>query len=209
MATLADYRTTLRDLLHDDADVLYPIASKDRWINDGLKKRNQITGGYRQIFTVACSIATDTYSFTQLGSARILDIIGISLINGTRRTPLFQASLTTLNARWRQFTSQMNIPEAYAWAGQSVILNCIASSASFSLEVDCTTGSTALTLSTDEDPLPDPWTEPVPYWAAHRAKLNARRRAEADAFKEDFFVKCAEIPGARVGLLPSPYGGRR
>ena len=203
MAALSDYLATLRQLVHDSADVLVPVSDKTAYINAGMQQRDFLTGGNRIRSTVACSTVTDTYTYTQLGNANIIDIIGINCLDGQFRFRLQQFSLTRLNAFLRTSTLYKDRPSAYAWAGQSILLNCIASSATFSLETDCTVLSPALVNLGDTDPLPPPWTNPVPYYAAFRAKLNARRPDEAEGFKKMFAEKCALIPGMRVGMLTS------
>lgn len=205
---LSDYRTKLRQVLHDSADVLYPLSDKDLWINDALFVRDWLTGGYRNTLTVACSTSTDTYTYAQLGNANIFDIIGISVLDGSLRIPLAQLTLTRLNRTLRIQTSRRDRPVAWAWVGQSIILDCIASTTDFDLETDAVTAVTALTLPNDQDALPKPWTDPVTWYAAHLAKLNARRLGEADYFFDKFVQSARMIPGARVGLLPSVYGGR-
>lgn len=208
MATLADYRTSLRQLLHDLSDVLYPLTDKDSYINDALNERDQMTGGNRRTLSVAASTTTGTYTYAQLGNANIIDIISIAVIDGQFRWVLGQYSLTRLNALGRTSTQFKDRPVAYAWVGQTVILNVIASSATFTLETDCTIKSAVLVGAADADPVPFPWTAPIPYYAAFRAKLNARRYTEAEYFLDKFREKCTQIPGARVGMLPSAYGRR-
>jgi K(+)-stimulated pyrophosphate-energized sodium pump len=68
-------------------------------------------------------------------------------------------------------------------------------------------GDTAATLAkvADPDPLPYPYTKPVPYYAAYLAKVNQRRWDEAEIFAGYYVRAMRDIEGARVGQMVSAY----
>jgi len=82
-----------------------------------------------------------------------------------------------------------------------------APAAAYLTDWDLVTLSTTLVNPSDLDPLSFPYTEPVPYFAAYKAKINQRRFDEAEVFMGYAIKALRDIEGARVGEMISAYSG--
>lgn len=205
---LSDYHASVRDLLHDPNDQFFSKAAKTRWINEGVRMRDILTKYNRVLKTFNTVIGTDNYSFTDFGDARVFDVIGVYVIYGQLRVVLDNVSFTMMNARVRQLQPlYRNVPICWARYGPNSIYIAPAPSMVFAMEADCARYSTTLVNDTDPDDLPYPYTDPVPYYAAYKAKLNERQNDEAAEFLDAFQMACAVATGERTGMLASAYPG--
>lgn len=202
---LADYRTELRYLLHDLSDSIWSLAIKDSFINKGMARRDLDTGCNRTRITLVLTVGTDTYSFSTLGNERVFDVIGIALTYVGTRVVLDQRSYTELTAQKRPWTTYQGLPEAWCRYGpQSVIFGPTPGTA-YSTQWDCCIFAAPLVAATDVDPMPYPWTQAVPYYAAYLAKLNESQWDEAADLFRQYREQIDTAMNARVGMLPTAY----
>ncbi len=200
--TLSDYLQSLRDLLRDPNDDLWSSAQKTRFINDALKRRDFDTEGNRQLISFGLTAGTDTYTFANLGNNRVFDVIGINLIFVAQRIVLAHLSFTELNQRFRPWVPWTDIPRAFARYGPSTVVFGPSPGFAYTSEWDCAIYGNPLVNLTDTDVLPIPYTVPVPFYAAHLAKLNERQWDEADDFFRQYREQIDTAINARVGMDP-------
>jgi hypothetical protein len=75
-------------------------------------------------------------------------------------------------------------------------------------EWDCLRQADDLVSASDPDPLPAPWTDPVPFLACHFAKIAIQQFDEADKFKQMYRERMDEVmANARSSQIPYPYFG--
>lgn len=75
------------------------------------------------------------------------------------------------------------------------------------MEWDCCCLPSDLKSDLDPDPIPDPWTDAVPYWAAHLAYLEIQNHNFARSFKDMFDERMKRFGAyALPGRAISPYG---
>ena len=200
--SLSDYLSDLRDLLRDPNDDIWPQAMKTRFLNKALQRRDEDTEANRTLITLTLTAGTDTYSFTTLGNARVFDVIGINLIFVAQRIVLAHLSYTELNQMYRPWVPWTDIPRAFARYGPSQVIFGPSPGFAYSTEWDCAIYSNPLVALTDTDVLPIPYTQPVPFYAAHLAKLNERQWDEADDFFRQYREQIDTAINARVGMDP-------
>ncbi len=206
--SLQTYLDDLRRLLHDPNDRYWSQADKVVYINKGMQRRDLDTGANRQLLPVTLTAGTDLYSFSSTGQAQVLDVIGITLIFGNLRVVMDQFSFTAMNVRVRQYSPGLQYaPLAWCRYGPNQVLFGPIPSLAYVTEWDCSVYASPLVNLTDVDPLPYPYTVPVPFYAAYWAKKNERQDDEADAFHTDYMQKVQAAVNSRVGMLPSAYGG--
>lgn len=214
MATLGDYLTTTRDLLNDPDAQYWSTARLTRFINRALIKRDRDTGQNRQTATLTSTVGVDTYTFATLQALLasttfiIYDVIAVNLIYGTLRVVLGSYSFTMLNVLIRQYQPLLrNAPVAWAKYGANKVVIAPAPATAHQIEFDCalTVPNDYLVASTDADPLPLPYTDPPPYYAAHLAKLNERKYEEAQSFLDDYQREILTCSSTLVGTVPSLY----
>lgn len=204
MATFNDHLNALRRLIHDPNDVLCPLTTKTAAVNDAVKERDQVTGGNRTLIEYTLTAGQGVYTFTEVGNTRILDIVGIAVLWVGQRILMNQVSYTDLAAYYRTWNTFRSTPIAFARYGAASIRIGPLPAIAYATEWDVTQHTDELSGDT-ADPLPYPYTEPVPYYAAHLCMLNAQRYDEADEFLRMFTEKCNAVQGSRTGLLPTAY----
>lgn len=205
--SLQEYLDELRDLLHDPNDRIWSPTQKANYINRAIKRRDMDTGANRKTLTFTLTASTGTYTLTQVGDGRVFDLYSITLIWGNVRVVLDNVSLTELNQFYRTWTNWTSQPRGWARQGPNVILIGPTPNFGYSTEWDVAVYSPPLIQLTDTDPLPYPYTQPVPYWAAYQAKINEKLSDE----REDFLAAYMELLGiatnGRAGRVPNSYTG--
>lgn len=208
LETLQTYLDDLRRLLHDPNDRYWSQSDKTVYINKGMQRRDLDTGANRQLLPVTLTVGQDLYDFSVTGQAQVFDVIGINLIFQNLRVVMDQFSYTAMNVRVRQYMPGLQYaPLAWCRYGPSQVLFGPVPSLAYDTEWDCSVYSSPLVNLTDVDPLPYPYTIPVPFYAAYWAKQNERQLDEADAFHQQYQQKIQAAVNSRVGMLPSAYGG--
>src|SRR5262245_2401774 len=207
MATLADLLQSLRRLLHDPQDRTWPQADKVAYVNDAIRRRDLDTGANRHLFSVTLTIGVDTYDIaTATGSELVFDVININLLYQNIRFVMGATAFTDLNLGPRAWNPALQwAPFAWARYGFGTIYMAPAPSIAYGTEWDCCRYSEPLVNQTDEDVLPYPFFQPVPFYAAYLAKLNERQRDEAAGFLEDYERELQVCLNSRTGLVPEQY----
>src|SRR5262249_42372599 len=106
------------------------------------------------------------------------------------------------------FRSQINfqnVPITMSRYGATQVRIAPAPSTVYNTDWDLAILSGTLVNLTDVDPLPYPYTEPVPFYAAYRAELWERRYDKADVFLGYLMKAMEAIEGARIGEMQSAY----
>ena len=209
MATVNDHVDELKRIVHDPDQQYWSDSFMVNAVNRAIKQRDQSTGGNRTLLPFTLTAGDGTYSFSDVGNTRVFDVVGISVLFNGQRVVLNQISYTDLVAspRYQAWTTYRDVPRAFARYGANSVVLAPLPSQAYETEWDCCIVSADLTGS-DSDPLPYPYTEPVPWFAAYLCKSNMRAWQEAETCKEEFYRLCSLIEGARVGLLPSAYTSR-
>ena len=207
VGTLQAYLDRLRRLLHDpEPDRLWPAADKIEYINEGMQRRDLDTGCNRIMQALTLQTGVDLYHLTDLANKATYDVININLIWGNIRTPMNQSSKVELDARARALLMSNGVPDTWARHGQNDIYFGPKPSLPYATEWDCAVIAPTLLIPEDNDPVPYPWTKPVPYYAAWLAKMNERQYDDADKFMKLYLNEIQVCQGARTGLVPSVYG---
>ena len=164
--TLSSYLTKLRRLLHDAQDVYWSVAAKTAYINQGMQQRDRDSGMLRARGFVNLTQGTSEYLLTLVHSQTI-DVLGIGVYQGNQRLQLSQVAYTDLALTYQSILSYTQWPVAYAKYGHSSLIFAPSPNQNYLSEWDCLLVSNELVNSTDQDPLPYPRTDPLPYMAAH------------------------------------------
>lgn len=139
-------------------------------------------------------------------AAQVFDVIGINLLYNNLRYVMGTMSFSELNATVRQYNPPLTwAPVRWARYGPNTVIFGPAPSIAYVTEWDCSVYSSPLVNLTDFDLLPYPYTKPVPYYAAYKAKLNERQYDEAESFKELYTNELAHATDSRVGMVTSMY----
>src|SRR3990167_139904 len=202
-ATLTSYLAELRRLLHDPNDVYWSVADKTANLNTAIRQRDRDTGGQRVNISKTLTIGTDTYNFSTLSNVQVYDVINIWVQYAGGRVRLNPLAYSALTERYRPWINYQGIPEAWARYGPSDVIFGPIPSLAYVTEWDCCVYSSPLVNLTDGDPLPYPYTDPVPFYAAFLCKTNERQMEEAAEFLSIYRLRLTNIEGARVGMIPT------
>ena len=203
--TLGSYLTQLRRILHDSSDQFWSQVSKTAYINQALQQRDRDCGMNRAITNLTLTVGQPFYPMTATNSTT-LDVVGIGLFNGNLRIQLEQRPYTELVMRYQSITSFTQQPVAFARYGASSLIFAPVPDQAYRTEWDCLLTTPTLVNSIDADPLPYPWTDPVPYMAAHFANLEIQKIDEADRFLKIYQERMnGVLAGARGMMVVQPY----
>lgn len=221
--TLGSYLVKTRRLLHDLSASYVPAPTSTTAaqyfsdfdltsdINAALNDRDFWSGGSRNYqAAIPLTIGQELYSLATLFPAlvatqTVLDVINVVLIYGSTRVVLENPTFTDLTTKARALVNYQNRPWGFARYGAQQIYIAPAPGAAYNADFDLSVLSATLVLATDADPLPYPYTKPVPYYAAYLAKVNQRRWDEAEVFYGYYVRAMRDIEGARVGQMVSAY----
>lgn len=137
-------------------------------------------------------VGQEVYNFStwnsviQANNPGVQDIIGVQTISvswGSQKPTLDHVSWSDIQAYLRAYNiGYLNYPTVWAQYGQglsgSAYLWPIPAVAT-QLDVDCYCLPIILSNDTDPEAIPYPWTDPIPYYAAYLAFLNAQRKDDA------------------------------
>jgi hypothetical protein len=145
------------------------------------------------------------------GIGPVYGIRSVSLIYSSYRYSLPMYSFSTYQAMIRQYPNQYYyVPTMCSQFGQgaSGSLYCYPlPSQQYQLEIDCYCYPQDLTTDQDVEAIPDPWTEAVPYMAAHLAYLELQNLNAAEYYRKLFDSKMPMYRNAaQPGRNTNPYG---
>ena len=136
-----------------------------------------------------------------------MDIININLYWGNTRIPLRYLPWTQFNAELRFWQNYVGRPIAYSMYGPNSFYLSPIPDQNYAIEVDTVVRPDDLVaLSDPEINIPQPWQDPVPYYAAHIAKYKEQSYGEAELFKNQYLSKVQNVLSSTfTRRMPDPY----
>lgn len=205
--TLATHITDTRRLLHDANGNYWSDQELTDYINAGRSRVAADTGCSRALQTYSLVAAQESYSFSVLPLAsKTIDVLNITVLWGNMRIPLNCMAFTDFNARmrvWQSFTSR---PVAFTVYGQSTVYLGPIPDQIYVSEWDTVVDPVPLVSTTDPETILFPYTEPICYYAAYKAKYKEQSYQEAQIFHDEYKAKVfAALRSAMTRRLPSAY----
>jgi hypothetical protein len=195
--TLTAYLLATRRLLHDSTGTYWNDAELIDYINEG---RNQVvadTGCNRILQSISTIASQETYAYSALPySTSTIDVLNVTLIWGSTRTPLDYMPFTEFNQKLRFFSTQVSRPSVFTVYGQQMIRLGPVPDQIYAMEWDTVVLPQVLVNYTDQDILNFPYTSPVPYYAASKAKEKQQSNDDADRFKAQYKEKIMRAIGS-------------
>jgi hypothetical protein len=146
------------------------------------------------------------------GVESIYLVRGVSIIYSNYRYSLPQYSFSVYQAMIRQYVASQYqyVPTFCSQFGQGTSGSLYLyppPSQQYQLEWDCQCLPSDLTTDQDYEPLPDPWTDAVPFYAAYLAMIELQNWNSARTFEAEFEKRLQVRQRAtRPGRLSNPYG---
>jgi hypothetical protein len=146
--------------------------------------------------------------FATLSSGTTLDILNVNIYWGNSRIPLRYLPWSNFNAQLRYWQNYVGRPICFSVYGQQQIYIGPVPDQVYSVEIDSTILPTALSLNTPNavDPIQDPYTTPVAFYAAYKAKYKEQSYGEAEIYKQEYVKHVqAVLNSVYTRRIPDPY----
>jgi hypothetical protein len=207
MATLSDYITEVRRLLHDANGNFYSDSELTDYINAARQRVVRDTGCLRELQDFTLTTGQEAYSFAVLPEGQqTLDVLNINVYWGNSRTPLKYLPWTDFNAQLRYWQNYNGLPIAYSIYGQNTIYFGPIPDQNYECELDTVVLPNALQSSSTVEQLQDPYTTPVAYYAAYKAKFKEQSYGESEIFKQQYESQVRNVLSTVfTRRLPTPY----
>lgn len=209
--SLGTYITDVQRLLHDANANFWSTSELTDYINEARNRLVRDTGCLRTIQTSNVSANVETYVFNQTfaqGNVTV-DLINLNLYWGNTRIPLYYLAWTEFNAQLRFWQNYQGRPIAFSMYGPNTFYVGPRPDQTYFIEADTVISPSPLVLTTDLDTIPDQFTEPVPFYAAHVAKYKEQSYGEAEIFRQKYLQKCQNVlANTFTRRLYSPYINR-
>jgi hypothetical protein len=145
------------------------------------------------------------YSAMPQGS-RTLDIININLYWGNTRVPLDYLAWSDFNVRLRFWQNYIGRPLAFSNYGQENIYIGPIPDEAYQLEIDTVILPLPLVTNNEVDPIKDPYTSSVKFYAAYLAKYYEQSYGEAEIYKQEYNKQTASVlTSVFTRRIPTPY----
>ncbi|NDG19676.1 MAG: hypothetical protein EB117_15605 [Betaproteobacteria bacterium] len=207
MATLSGYITEVRRLLHDANGNFYSDSELTDYINSARERVVRDTGCLRTLQSFTLTTNQESYSYASLpNGSNTLDVININVYWGNSRTPLRYLPWTDFNAQLRYWQNYIGLPIAFSIYGQNTIYFGPVPDQNYVCEFDTVILPNALQSDSTVEQLQDPYTVPVAYYAAHKAKFKEQSFGESEIFKQQYENQVRNVLSTVfTRRLPTPY----
>lgn len=207
MATLSSYITEVRRLLHDANGNFYSDSELTDYINSARERVVRDTGCLRTLQSFTLTTNQESYSYASLpNGSNTLDVININVYWGNSRTPLRYLPWTDFNAQLRYWQNYIGLPIAFSIYGQNTIYFGPVPDQNYVCEFDTVILPNALQSDSTVEQLQDPYTVPVAYYAAHKAKFKEQSFGESEIFKQQYENQVRNVLSTVfTRRLPTPY----
>jgi len=207
MATLSGYITEVRRLLHDANGNFYSDSELTDYINSARERVVRDTGCLRTLQSFTLTTNQESYSYSALpNGSNTLDVININVYWGNSRTPLRYLPWTDFNAQLRYWQNYIGLPIAFSIYGQNTIYFGPVPDQNYVCEFDTVILPNDLQSDSTVEQLQDPYTVPVAYYAAHKAKFKEQSFGESEIFKQQYENQVRNVLSTVfTRRLPTPY----
>ena len=137
-----------------------------------------------------------------------LDVLNVTLYWGNSRIPLRYLAWTNFNAQLRYWQNYVGRPICFSTYGQSKLYISPVPDQSYVTEMDTVILPLPLTLLDPgaTDPIIDPYTTPVAFYASYKAKYKEQSYGEAEIYKQEYLKHVqAALNSTYTRRIPDPY----
>ena len=180
-------------------------------INRAIKQRDVDTGQNRLVQSVPLVIGQNVYTINA-GSfnARTIGVAGIVVLFAQARQRLAERDYGEASSLFQPTTTYASWPQVFAKMSPTQVYVAPMPNQAYDAEWDTLIVSADLVNPQDADPLPYPWTDPVPLLAAHFSRLELQQYDEAEHYKTMYAQSLSDIVGGTAPTFTrSPYPGTR
>jgi len=158
--------------------------------------------------TLQYSGPVEVIPYGVISTGTTLDILNVNVYWGNSRIPLRYLPWSNFNAQLRYWQNYVGRPVCFSVYGQNTIYVGPVPDQSYVVEIDSTILPTALSLNTPNanDQIQDPYTTPVAFYAAYKAKYKEQSYGEAEIYKQEYAKQIqAVLNSVYTRRIPDPY----
>ena len=212
--TLQSYITQVQQLLHDPNANMWSVSELTTYINDGRNRIAQDAKCLRQLATtINLTAGQELYNVATAVAAAsvpiinpVVDVMGITLYWGNSRFKMNYWAFTPFDAQFRAWQLYQSRPVAFTRMGSLNIYVGPIPDQNYITDWDVAVYPTPMALTTDVETIPQPFQDPVQYWAAFRAKFKEQSLGEAKIFKDEYAAQGkAALRAFMTRIIQNPY----
>lgn len=158
--------------------------------------------------TLQYSGPAEIIPYATIATGTTLDILNVNVYWGNSRIPLRYLPWSNFNAQLRYWQNYVGRPVCFSVYGQNTIYIGPVPDQAYVVEIDSTILPTALSLNTPNvtDQIQDPYTTPVAFYAAYKAKYKEQSYGEAEIYKQEYAKQVqAVLNSVYTRRIPDPY----
>jgi len=158
--------------------------------------------------TLQYSGPAEIIPYATIATGTTLDILNVNVYWGNSRIPLRYLPWSNFNAQLRYWQNYVGRPVCFSVYGQNTIYIGPVPDQAYVVEIDSTILPTALSLNTPNvnDQIQDPYTTPVAFYAAYKAKYKEQSYGEAEIYKQEYAKQIqAVLNSVYTRRIPDPY----
>jgi hypothetical protein len=158
--------------------------------------------------TLQYSGPAEIIPYANIATGTTLDILNVNVYWGNSRIPLRYLPWSNFNAQLRYWQNYVGRPVCFSVYGQNTIYIGPVPDQAYVVEIDSTILPTALSLNTPSanDQIQDPYTTPVAFYAAYKAKYKEQSYGEAEIYKQEYAKQIqAVLNSVYTRRIPDPY----
>ena len=158
--------------------------------------------------TLQYSGPAEIIPYATIATGTTLDILNVNVYWGNSRIPLRYLPWSNFNAQLRYWQNYVGRPVCFSVYGQNNIYIGPVPDQAYVVEIDSTILPTSLSLNTPNvnDQIQDPYTTPVAFYAAYKAKYKEQSYGEAEIYKQEYAKQVqAVLNSVYTRRIPDPY----
>jgi hypothetical protein len=158
--------------------------------------------------TLQYSGPAEIIPYATIATGTTLDILNVNVYWGNSRIPLRYLPWSNFNAQLRYWQNYVGRPVCFSVYGQNNIYIGPVPDQAYVVEIDSTILPTPLSLNTPNanDQIQDPYTTPVAFYAAYKAKYKEQSYGEAEIYKQEYAKQVqAVLNSVYTRRIPDPY----
>ena len=137
-----------------------------------------------------------------------LDVMNVNIYWGNSRIPLRYLPWSNFNAQLRYWQNYVGRPVCFSTYGQGQIYIAPVPDQSYYMEIDTVVMPTPLTTAAPStaDTIVSPYTSPVAFYAAYKAKYKEQSYGEAEIYKQEYMKQVNSVQNSVfTRRIPDPY----
>lgn len=215
---LTTYITQVRRLLHDPNGQFWSDSELTDYINEARNRVCKDTRCLRQqiVNLVTLTQGTEQYTLSSIQSSSafttlysgytIIDVMGINILWGSTRVKLAYLPWTRFDVQFRYWNNMQSRPVCFSRLGALSVYVGPQPDSSYQSDWDLALIPPALTSDSTPEPIPEPFTTPIKYYAAYLAKFREQSIGESELFGKMYTAKMRQEVVSFMGrVIPDPY----